>query len=106
VICISVRLYSDKHLVFLCLSLIPLEEHRSCPFALLTIFILTQTMSREHNVDNNYIDLSGSLPPHSKFVSIVCQARMISAGDNEIYTGLGLRGVIPYVQSQAVVFPC
>jgi hypothetical protein len=36
----------------------------------------------------------------------MCQARMISAGDNEIYTGSGLQGVIPYVQCRAVVFPC
>jgi hypothetical protein len=40
----------------------------------------------------------------SKFLSIVRQARMVSEGDNEIYTGLGLRGVIPYVQCVATVF--
>jgi hypothetical protein len=28
--------------------------------------------------------VSGSLPPGSKFVSIVCQARMVSTGDNKI----------------------
>jgi hypothetical protein len=48
----------------------------------------------------------GSLPPDSKFVSIVCRARMVSTGDNGIYSGLGLRGVIPYVQYRAVVFLC
>jgi hypothetical protein len=40
----------------------------------------------------------------SKFVSIVRRAWMVSAGDNEIYTGLNLRGVIPYVQCGAAVF--
>jgi hypothetical protein len=34
----------------------------------------------------------------------VRQARMVSAGDNGIYTGSGLRGVIPYVQCVAAVF--
>jgi hypothetical protein len=29
---------------------------------------------------------------------------MVSAGDNEIYTGSSLRGVIPYVQCVAAVF--
>jgi hypothetical protein len=27
----------------------------------------------------------------------VCRARMVSARDNGVYTGSGLRGVIPYV---------
>jgi hypothetical protein len=40
----------------------------------------------------------------SKFVSIVRRARMISAIDNGIYTGSDLRGVIPYIQCDAVVF--
>jgi hypothetical protein len=40
----------------------------------------------------------------SKFLSIVCWARMVSAGDNEIYTSSGLRRVIPYVQCVVVVF--
>jgi hypothetical protein len=48
----------------------------------------------------------GSLPPDSKFVSIVCRARMVSTGDNRFYTGLGLRGVIPCLQCRAVVFSC
>jgi hypothetical protein len=39
----------------------------------------------------------GSLPPDSKFLSIVCRARMISTRDNGIYTGSVLRRVIPYV---------
>jgi hypothetical protein len=38
-------------------------------------------------------------------VSIVRRAWMVSAGDNGIYTGSGLRGVIPYVQCRAAVFP-
>jgi hypothetical protein len=29
---------------------------------------------------------------------------MVSSGDNEIYTGSGLQGVIPYVQCVVVVF--
>jgi hypothetical protein len=48
----------------------------------------------------------GSLPLDSKFVSIVCPAQMVSTGDNEIYTGSGLRGVTLYVQCRVVVFPC
>jgi hypothetical protein len=32
------------------------------------------------------------------------RTRMVSAGDNGIYTGSGLRGVIPYVQCGAAVF--
>jgi hypothetical protein len=40
----------------------------------------------------------------SKFMSIVRRARMVSSGDDGIYTGSGLRGVIPYVQCVAVVF--
>jgi hypothetical protein len=37
-------------------------------------------------------------------LSIVRRARMVSVGDNGIYTGSGLRGVIPYVRCSAVVF--
>jgi hypothetical protein len=48
----------------------------------------------------------GSLPSDSKFLSIVCRARMVSTRDNEIYTSSSLRGVIPYVQCREVVFPC
>jgi hypothetical protein len=40
----------------------------------------------------------------SKFLSIVRRARMVSAGDNGVYTGTGLRGVIPYVQCVAAMF--
>jgi hypothetical protein len=40
----------------------------------------------------------------SKFLSIVRRARMVSAGDNEVYSGLGLRGVIPYVLCVAAMF--
>jgi hypothetical protein len=42
----------------------------------------------------------------SKFVSIVCRDQMVSTIDNDIYTGSGLRGVIPYVQYRAAMFPC
>jgi hypothetical protein len=38
------------------------------------------------------------------FASIVRVARMVSAGDNGIYSGSGLRIVIPYVQCRAAVF--
>jgi hypothetical protein len=48
--------------------------------------------------------LSGFSTTGSKFLSIVCPARMVSAGDNGIYTGSGLRGVIPYIQCVAAVF--
>jgi hypothetical protein len=48
--------------------------------------------------------LSGFSTTGSKFISIVRRARMVSAGDNRIYTGSGLRGVIPYAQCGAVVF--
>jgi hypothetical protein len=41
--------------------------------------------------------LSGFSTAGSKFLSIVRQDWMVSAGDNKIYTGSGLRGVIPYV---------
>jgi hypothetical protein len=48
--------------------------------------------------------LSGFSTVGSKFLSIVLQARMVSAEENGIYTGSGLRGVIPYVQCVAAVF--
>jgi hypothetical protein len=48
--------------------------------------------------------LSGFSTVGSKFLSIVCQAWMVSAGDNGVYTGPGLCGVIPYVMCVAVVF--
>jgi hypothetical protein len=38
-------------------------------------------------------------------MSIMRRARMVSSGDDGVYTGLGLRGVIPYVQCVAIVFP-
>jgi hypothetical protein len=40
----------------------------------------------------------------NKFLSIMRRAQMVSAGDNGVYTGSGLRGVIPYVQCAAAVF--
>jgi hypothetical protein len=48
--------------------------------------------------------LSGFSTAGSKFLSIVRRARMVSAGDNRIYTGSGLRRVIPYVQCVVAVF--
>jgi hypothetical protein len=48
--------------------------------------------------------MSGFSTAGSKFLSIVRRARMVSAGDNRIYTGLGLRGVIPYVQCADAMF--
>jgi hypothetical protein len=48
--------------------------------------------------------VSGFTTGGSKFLSIVRRARMVSSGDNEVYTGSGLRGVIPYVQCVAAVF--
>jgi hypothetical protein len=36
-------------------------------------------------------------------MSIVRRARMDSSGDNGVYTGSGLRGVIPYVQCSCCV---
>jgi hypothetical protein len=48
--------------------------------------------------------LSGFSTAGNKFIWIVCRARMVSAGDNRVYTGSGLRGVIPYVQCVAAVF--
>jgi hypothetical protein len=49
--------------------------------------------------------LSGFSTAGSKFISTVHRARMVSAGDNGIQTGSSLRGVIPYVQCGAAVFP-
>jgi hypothetical protein len=40
----------------------------------------------------------------SKILSIVRRARMVSAGDDGVYTGSGLRGVIPYVHCVPAVF--
>jgi hypothetical protein len=48
--------------------------------------------------------VSGFSTADSKFLSIACRTRMVSAGDNEVYTGSGLRGVIPYVQCVAAMF--
>jgi hypothetical protein len=48
--------------------------------------------------------LSGFSTAGNKFLSIACRARMVSARDNGVYTSLGLRGVIPYIQCVATVF--
>jgi hypothetical protein len=48
--------------------------------------------------------LSGFSTIGSKFLSIACQAQMVSAGDNGVFTGSGLRGVIPYIQCVTAVF--
>jgi hypothetical protein len=50
------------------------------------------------------LSLSGFSTAGSKFLSIVRRARMVSAGDNGIYTNSDLRGVIPYIQCVAAVF--
>jgi hypothetical protein len=42
--------------------------------------------------------LSGFSTTDSKFLSNACRAQMVSTGDNEVYTGSGLRGVITYVE--------
>jgi hypothetical protein len=47
--------------------------------------------------------LSGFSTAGSKSMSVVRQPRMVSSGDDGVYTGSGLRGVIPYVQCVAVV---
>jgi hypothetical protein len=47
--------------------------------------------------------LSGFSTAGSKFLSISCRAQMVSTGDNVVYTGSGVRGVIPYVQCVAAV---
>jgi hypothetical protein len=48
--------------------------------------------------------MSGFFTASSKFLSIVRRARMVSAGDNGVYTSSGLRGVTPYVQCVAAMF--
>jgi hypothetical protein len=48
--------------------------------------------------------LSGFSTAGSKFLSIVRRARMVSAGDNGVYSGLGLQRVLPYVQCAVAVF--
>jgi hypothetical protein len=48
--------------------------------------------------------MSGFSTAGIKFLSIACRARMVSAGDNGVYTGSGLRGVTPYIQCVAAVF--
>jgi hypothetical protein len=48
--------------------------------------------------------LSGFFTADSIFLSIVRRVQMVSAGDNGIYTGSVLRGVIPYVYCVATVF--
>jgi hypothetical protein len=58
------------------------------------------------NLMHSYLEymVSGFSTTGSKFLSIVRRARMVSTGDNGVYTGSFLRGVIPYVQCVAVVF--
>jgi hypothetical protein len=48
--------------------------------------------------------LSGFSTAGNEFLSIVCRAWMVSTGEDGIYTGSGLRGVIPYVQCVASAF--
>jgi hypothetical protein len=53
---------------------------------------------------NWIVHVSGFATAGSKFLSIMHWARMVSSGNNGVYTGSGLRGVIPYVQCVAAVF--
>jgi hypothetical protein len=48
--------------------------------------------------------VSGFATADSKFLSIVRRARMVSSGDNVVYTGSGLQEVIAYVQCVVAVF--
>jgi hypothetical protein len=48
--------------------------------------------------------LSGFATTGNKFLSIVRRARMVSSGDDGVYTGSGLQRVIPYVQCVVAVF--
>jgi hypothetical protein len=66
-------------------------------FDLLIGYPLEKLLKQGHTV-------SGFSTAESKFISIVRRARMVSAGDNGIYIGSGLRGVIPYVRCVAAVF--
>jgi hypothetical protein len=70
------------------------------------IILNSETCEQRQAACNPYLarQLSGFSTAGSKFLSIVCRARMISVGDNEVYTGSGLRGVIPYVKCVAAVF--
>jgi hypothetical protein len=49
--------------------------------------------------------VSGFSTTVSKSMSIVRRARMVSSGDDGVYTGSSLRGVIPYVQCVTIGFP-
>jgi hypothetical protein len=48
--------------------------------------------------------VSGFSAAGSKFMSTVRRVRMVSSGDNGVYTGSDLRVVIPYVQCVVAVF--
>jgi hypothetical protein len=51
------------------------------------------------------IPMSGFSTTGSKSMLIVRRARMVSSGDDRVYAGSSLRGLIPYVQCVAIVFP-
>jgi hypothetical protein len=57
-----------------------------------------------HGSRRLHVLLSGFSTVGSKFLSVACRAQMVSAEDNVVYTGSGLRGVIPYVQCVAATF--
>jgi hypothetical protein len=55
---------------------------------------------------HSHILCRGSLPLAVNLYWTMCQTRMVSMRDTWVYTGLSLRGVIPYVQCRAIVFLC
>jgi hypothetical protein len=78
-----------------------------------TQMVMESHISYLHNSHANYMVLAtfGNVAIHfmcfnqgvgfstagSKFLSIMHRARMVSTRENEIYTGSGLRGLIPYI---------
>jgi hypothetical protein len=77
-----------------------------CPLYSVRITIVTDVGNQIFSARPPYLacQLSGFSTAGSKFLSIACQAWMVSAGDNGVYTGSGLRGVIPYIQCVAAMF--
>jgi hypothetical protein len=70
----------------------------------ITIVTVVGETDLEREVPYLARQLSGFSTAGNEFLSIVCRAQMVSAGDNRVYTGSGLREVIPYVQCVAAVF--
>jgi hypothetical protein len=63
-----------------------------------------ETASTEVAQRTSCNDCRGFLPLTSKFLSVMCQIRMVGTRDTRMYTGSGLRRIIPYVLSRGVVF--